>query len=302
MIYNSNFSRYIPLDLSERLEKENVSAFFYDKISNSVKIELNHKMEKTDVILSINKKNWQKNGEMLTKLLKRKGVNDKKLIDLLGINLDNNWEKIIGIDDHNNNHDNNDDNLNSNDNSTLSDPSDLTDQTKNNYKNNNNYDSYKNQADQQQHESQQQKKIALLSVLEAIRTSKGPAKVIGRIVGRSTNFKVISKTEWTCQHFECDNTGSSIYNPPLLNPLPQLDNTRGTDPSCFKCRKYGSLKVDHEDRNAKIIQLDDINSIEEKFDRLEVILYDDASDNIIDGEIVEIEGIIHTQRRMSWRL
>ena len=60
---------YISLSLAET---------FVNK-SDSVKIELNHKMEKTDVILSINKKNWQKNGEMLTKLLKRKGVNDKKL-------------------------------------------------------------------------------------------------------------------------------------------------------------------------------------------------------------------------------
>ena len=104
MIYHYNFSRYIPLEVSESLKKENVvSAFFYDKVTNSVKIELNHKMERTDIILSIDKKNWQKNGEMITKLVKRKGVNDKKLIELLGINLDNNWNKIIGIDSQDNN-------------------------------------------------------------------------------------------------------------------------------------------------------------------------------------------------------
>ena len=55
--------------------------------------------------------------------------------------------------------------------------------------------------------------------------------------------------------------------------------------------------VKHEYRNAKIIQLDDIDTIEEKFDRLDAILYDDASNKIIDGEIVEIEGsIIYTKR------
>lgn len=42
-----------------------------------------------------------------------------------------------------------------------------------------------------------------------------------------------------------------------------------------------------------------MDAIEEKFDRLDVILYDDASDNIIDGEIVEIEGEIHTQRGIA---
>ena len=57
--------------------------------------------------------------------------------------------------------------------------------------------------------------------------------------------------------------------------------------------------VIHEYRNAKIIQLDDIKTIEEKFDRLDVILYDDASNKIIDGEIVEIEGSIYYTKRDS---
>ena len=65
-------------------------------------------MERTDIILSIDKKNWQKNGEMLTKLVKRKGVKDKNLIELLEINLDNNWNKIIGIDSQDNIDSNND--------------------------------------------------------------------------------------------------------------------------------------------------------------------------------------------------
>ena len=52
--------------------------------------------------------------------------------------------------------------------------------------------------------------LFFLSVLEAKRTSKGPAKVVGRIVGRSTIFKVIAKSDWKCQHFECNNRGSSF--------------------------------------------------------------------------------------------
>ena len=132
MINIKSSSRYIQLELSERLKKENVvSTFFYDKVTNSVKIELNHKMERTGIILSIDKKNWQKNGEMLTKVVKRKGVKDKNLIELLEINLDNNWTKIIGIDSQNNINSNNDYNNLNGYNTTLSDPSDLSDQTKN---------------------------------------------------------------------------------------------------------------------------------------------------------------------------
>ena len=48
---------------------------------------------------------------------------------------------------------------------------------------------------------QRRKQLPLLSVLEAKRSSEGLVKVVGRIVGRSTNFKIISKTEWKCQEF-----------------------------------------------------------------------------------------------------
>jgi hypothetical protein len=175
MINNINSSRYIPLELSESLKKENlVSSFFYDKVTNAVKIELNHKMDKTDIILSINKKNWPKNGEMLTTILKRKGINDIKLIEILGINLDNNWHKII--DDHDNNYDENNHNLNNSEKVTISDLSDLSAQTKNH----NNSDNFKNQSSQQQEEQEStlQNYIPLLTVLEAKRSSEGRKRVI----------------------------------------------------------------------------------------------------------------------------
>ena len=75
-----------------------------------------------------------------------------------------------------------------------------------------------------------------------------------------------------------------------------MDNTNGTNPPCFICKTFGSINVNQEYKNAKIIQLDDINTVEEKFDRLDVIMYDEASNHIIDGEIVEIEGDYTTHK------
>ena len=107
------------------------------------------------------------------------------------INLDNNWTKIIGIDSQNNIDSNNDyNNLNGYD-TTLSDPYDLSDQTKNedygkNYKNN---QLVIIQEQEEQEKSENNNAIPLLSVLQAKRSSEGLIRVIGRIVGRSTNFR-----------------------------------------------------------------------------------------------------------------
>ena len=78
-----------------------------------------------------------------------------------------------------------------------------------------------------------------------------------------------------------------------------MDNTAGTSPTCFICKTRGALDVKYEYKNAKVIQLDDIDTIEEKFDRLDVIMYDDASNKILDGEIVEIRGNLWTQKRIG---
>ena len=271
-----------PIELSDKLKEKNiVTEFYYHIPTQNLKIALNHNYQPINAIFKIDIDDWSKNAEKISKIFRPKGVN-KEDTELIIYTLDNHWKKILEI-------------IN-NDNSTIvfSDLSDLSDHTNHN-------DDYKIQSIQQQlQESPQQNNISRLTVLEAKRSSEGKKRVVGRIVGRSTNFRVIAKSEWKCKNSgKCNNRASSIYNPPKL-ALPQnLDNTIGTNPSCFKCKKYDSLIVNHDYRNAKIIQLDDIDTIEEKFDRLDVILYDDASDWIIDGEIVEIEGIIYTQRGIT---
>ena len=285
MINNSNSSLHLPLELSEILKEKNIVVEFYYHIpTQHLKLTLNHRYQQINAIFKIDVDDWSKNAEKIRKILKPKDVN-KDDIELIISTLDNHWKKILNVFN------------NYQAAIVVSDLYDLSAQTKNN----NDSDNFKNQSGQQQEqESKQQNNIPLLTVLEAKRSSEGIKRVIGKIVGRSTNFRVISKSEWKCQNYgKCANRASSIYNPPKL-ALPQnLDNTIGTNPSCFKCKQYESLMVKHEYRNAKIIQLDDIETIEEKFDRLDVILYDDASNKIIDGEIVEIEGSIYTQRGLA---
>lgn len=264
---------FISIPLNKKLEKEEiVSSFVKDKRTNSIVIELNHKYEKNKVVIPINIKNWLKFLHDVEKRLKDKGITDEH-IKLIKNTLDNNWELVTGMI----NNDKRENQL---------------------YLSN---DTRTEEQQQQKEKSQQEKQqdIPLLSVLEAKRSSEGFKRVIGRIVGRSTNFRVISRCQWKCQNPGCQNRGLIPFNPPRLQPLKNLDNTTGSNPSCFVCKTYGSIDVVYEYKNAKILQLDDIDTIEEKFDRLDVIMYDDASEKIIDGEIVEIEGYLRTQKKIG---
>lgn len=141
--------------------------------------------------------------------------------------------------------------------------------------------------------------IPTLGVLKTIRNSEGPIKVIGKIVSKSINFRVILSSKWDCSNLDCRNSGGITFQTPIQYMPKHLDTTTGTNPSCWVCKTFGSLKVIHKFENAKRIQLDDVDTIEEKFDRLNIIMYGDASDKISYGEIVEIEGNLITQKTSS---
>lgn len=113
MINNPNFYfiRYIQLERSKSLKKENVvNNIFYDNETNIVTLVFNNQI---NVKFLFGKKNWQNNIETFIELLNyiellnQKGIKYKRLIAFLAINLVNNWEKIIGIDNHYNIHNNN---------------------------------------------------------------------------------------------------------------------------------------------------------------------------------------------------
>ena len=87
----------------------------------------------------------------------------------------------------------------------------------------------------------------------------------------------------------CNLHGSEVYSPPLSLPLRHLDNTGGFNVKCFKCGST-AFSVNHEYRNARTIQIEDNDKTleDDNADRLEVILYDDASNHVVAGEVVDI--------------
>jgi hypothetical protein len=106
---NNNFE--IPLELSDKLKSEGIiRKFIKNKKHNYIKIELNHKYEKSIVVVPTNNvKNWTKFHTTVEKALNDKGVYDKEDIRLIQNTIDDNHELILGI-----TYDNYDDNYNNN--------------------------------------------------------------------------------------------------------------------------------------------------------------------------------------------
>ncbi len=129
--------------------------------------------------------------------------------------------------------------------------------------------------------------------------SRKGVNVIGMITSYSTSYKVVAESKWEC--INCSSKGkcsqgNEIYNPPLTVPREKFDDTRGFELLCPEC-KSNAFTVDHAYRNARSIQLEDSDKNEDSMDRLDVVLLDDAASNLIAGEIVEISGDLHIQRK-----
>ena len=128
--------------------------------------------------------------------------------------------------------------------------------------------------------------------------------VIGMIASYSTSYKVVTKSSWECLDLNCTTNGSELYNPPLLTPKKDLDNTGGFKINCFKCGST-AFTVSHEYSNAMSIQLEVVNNDKDatdensnnNIDRLDVILYNDACLHIVPCEVVAIPGDLHIQRK-----
>ena len=87
----------IPLELSDKLKSEGIIQKFVKNIKhNYIKIELNHKYEKSKVIVpTVNIRDWFKFHESLKKMLNRKGVYDQKHVRLIQDAVDDNDELIF---------------------------------------------------------------------------------------------------------------------------------------------------------------------------------------------------------------
>src|SRR5215204_1908152 len=87
----------IPLELSDKLKSEGIiQKFVKNTKHNYIKIELNHKYEKNNVIVSTaNIRDWFKFHESFKKMLNRKGVYDQKHVRLIQNAIDDNDELIF---------------------------------------------------------------------------------------------------------------------------------------------------------------------------------------------------------------
>ena len=120
-----------------------------------------------------------------------------------------------------------------------------------------------------------------ISVLEAKQVNSGKITVIGMIISRSVTYKTISKSEWLCQNINCASHGSQIFDPPREIPLKKLDNTDGKQ-KCPDCQS-DAFDIEHEYHDAVSIQIVDTDKAD-NYNALDVILYDEATKNIVAGE------------------
>lgn len=135
----------------------------------------------------------------------------------------------------------------------------------------------------------------IYSVSEAKQVNSGRITVTGMIISRSVTFKTISKSEWECKNLSCVHHGYMTFNPPRVLPVEKLDNTNGHQLRCTNCQS-DALDVKHEYHDAVAIQIVDIDKTD-NYNSLDVILYDKTSRNIVAGEVVNITGDIHIQRK-----
>lgn len=133
------------------------------------------------------------------------------------------------------------------------------------------------------------------SVQEAKQINSGKITVVGIIISRSSTFKTISKSEWVCNNISCGDHGSIIFNPPEVLPLKKFDNTYSNPIKCHGCGS-NAFDVKHEYHDTVSVQIVDIEKTD-NYNALDVMLYDEASRNIIAGEVVIVAGDIHIQRK-----
>ena len=134
----------------------------------------------------------------------------------------------------------------------------------------------------------------LISVAEAIRRSSGKGAVSGLIVGLSSVIQVIKETE-----FECSNCGQSDTesHSPLLFSLPNsISNSNKR--KCISCNSASYGLKHHSEVSAMIIQLQDVEK-QNELENLNVVLFDNNTFNVRNGEKAMIAGELHVIQQSS---
>lgn len=270
----SSYHNHISLKINERLKKEGiVTDFFYDKLENAVNIGLNHNGQKMNVVFTIDRKKWEKNGEKLTKILRRRGI-DEEYISILVINLDDNWLDIIRIcNDHNYNIET----------PILSDLGDLCDLPSSKY---NKKDLTCNKQTENIGISKEMDLSSITTTIspsQALRKNVGTYKVKGTIISTSRLFRMISTIQFGCNI--CQQLREIKF------PLPVFDIPKDFMPICSKCNNI----MDNKNRlypihiSSVTIELQDSETFND-LERLSVYLFDRDTEGIRVGETVTILG------------
>lgn len=149
--------------------------------------------------------------------------------------------------------------------------------------------------DDNQREKKEKQKLETMSVLEVKRIHDGYVTVVGTIVSLSEQYVVISRMQTQCTNTECLVMHDEKHDPPVPTIIAQFDPGNGRPLICPKC-KSGGFRVKFDTRNARFVQLEDIEKPDAN-ERQDVILYDRMTEDLIAGEVVEITGKMFVQRK-----
>ena len=136
----------------------------------------------------------------------------------------------------------------------------------------------------------------LISVAEAIRRSNGKAAVSGLIVGLSSVIQVIKETEFECSN--CGQSDSESHNPPLFSLPSFLSNNNKR--KCVSCSSASYGPKHHSEVSAMIIQLQDEEK-QNELENLNVVLFDNNTFNVRNGEKAMVAGELHVIQQSSGR-
>jgi len=147
------------------------------------------------------------------------------------------------------------------------------------------------------------------SVLEMKRQLEGDVTGYGKLIGFSEQYVVVSRTTAECtSNVRCACDASPIeharpcgyavdikYNPPVPIIISIFDTGNGKSIVCPRCKGI-DFEVKMERRIARLVILDDADNPNANAHQ-QVILYDDMVQDLAPGELVQVEGEMHVERK-----
>jgi DNA replicative helicase MCM subunit Mcm2 (Cdc46/Mcm family) len=266
---HNNLNDIIKIPPSAKLKDEGIIEYFVKhKISNSLEIIVNHKVERNTVyVSSIDKKSLEDICKEVDKRLKEIGLDQNQRL-LVKNTINNEWKLIIG----------------------LYDPCDTCEEPKNSNNNTNLIINYPNDDNEEQ---EKEGKIIDDESLETITPSQALRKDIaeyykvnGTITSITKPFKMVLGIRFYCRR--CKQSQEELFD------LPEFDIPMFYSPTCKNCLFNGIPIVSKPPIFVNSINIEVQNS--ETFNDLEslpVFLFNEYTENIRVGERVEIPGVIN---------